>query len=127
MLQGKKTLLVEDNPLHASTSGKVLEKLGMAHQLAQNGEDAIEMLGKGSYEVIFMDIDLPGISGTEVSTWINQNLKPAPLLIVLSTYSQKELALHGGHVHFDGYLNKPLNENELLLILHPLMVPLSHL
>lgn len=80
ILKGKKVLVVEDNKINQMITRKILEKNKMLCDVADNGEDAIEKIKAGSYDVILMDIHMPGISGTDATTRIREFEKNVPIL-----------------------------------------------
>ena len=56
-------LLVDDNKLNQKVATKVINKLGITVDLANNGEEALEMVGKKEYDLIFMDLQMPIMDG----------------------------------------------------------------
>ncbi|BCY28460.1 response regulator [Flavobacterium okayamense] len=69
---GKSILLVEDNKINQMITKKMVEKKGMTCEIIDNGEDAIEHLKSNSYDLVLMDVHLPGINGTEATTEIRK-------------------------------------------------------
>ncbi len=65
-----KMLLVEDNKLNRIVIGSIIESLGYRHDAVASGEEAIDMVRKSDYDLIFMDLMLPGIDGYEASRQI---------------------------------------------------------
>ncbi|OGH01592.1 MAG: hypothetical protein A2600_11600 [Candidatus Lambdaproteobacteria bacterium RIFOXYD1_FULL_56_27] len=118
---GLKVLVAEDNGLHQETTAKVLQDLGMEFQLAQNGLEAVAMAGAVRFNLVLMDIDLPGLNGLEATRRIRQHQSPAPWVLALSAYSKPELDERAEAVEFEGYINKPLSRTELLVLLRPLL------
>jgi|GEM_PF-6984321 len=111
------TLIVDDSPLNLSTSSDLLEEFEVPHHIAMDGEEALEQLENKGYQLIFMDIDLPGMSGVECARKIREYYDPAPKIIALSNYNKKDLRIQFGETQFDDYLEKPLNKQQLLPIL----------
>ena len=66
-LQGLRVLLVEDDPLIQMDCEDMLTGLGCRVSTARDGRSALRELGRGSFEVLFTDIGLPGISGLELA------------------------------------------------------------
>ncbi|HMI06241.1 MAG TPA: ATP-binding protein [Flavobacterium sp.] len=64
ILKGKKVLLVEDNKINQMITKKMVENKGMECEVIDNGEDAIEAVKNNSYDLVLMDVHLPGINGT---------------------------------------------------------------
>jgi two-component system, sensor histidine kinase and response regulator len=63
--QQRKILLVEDNPVNQKVALGTFKKLGYAADLAGNGREALGMLEEKSYEVVFMDCQMPEMDGFE--------------------------------------------------------------
>ncbi len=106
-------LIVDDDQLHQAGAKQVLMQFGVQCDFAFNGESAIEMARKSNYQVILMDIGMPGLNGVETTTILKQ-LKGTFKIIALSAYSKKEVIEKFKIGSFDGYLNKPLEADKLL-------------
>ena len=84
---------------------------------AYDGSSGLAQALTGKFEVIILDLMLPGLSGAEVAQAIRVRLaNNAPVLIALSG-SLAEVALHKGGTLFDHALTKPVNVNRLMGIL----------
>ncbi|PTM11605.1 MAG: hybrid sensor histidine kinase/response regulator [Bacteroidetes bacterium] len=66
-LKNVKILVVEDNKINQMITKKILNKMDLNCDLIDNGEDAVEMVKETSYNVVLMDIHMPGISGLEAT------------------------------------------------------------
>jgi CheY-like chemotaxis protein len=60
-------LLVEDNPIHQELAYLMLRKFGHTVTLAENGVQALELLGKMRFDLVFMDCQLPEMDGFEAT------------------------------------------------------------
>jgi len=118
---GLKVLLVEDDELHQQTSSKVLRDLGLVYQLVDNGLKAVELAKEEKFDLILMDINLPGLNGIQASRRIWAGAAEKPWIIILSSYSRFELDEMAKDLRFQGYLNKPLSRTALLQTLTPLL------
>ncbi|MDT8447343.1 MAG: 7TM diverse intracellular signaling domain-containing protein [bacterium] len=119
--KGLKILVVEDNPLHQQTSAKALSQLGLSFQLASDGSDALDWLGREDFDLVLMDIDLPVLNGFESTAKIRQ-LYGEPLAVVsLSSYSKQEIQEAQADEIFADYLNKPLDAGQLVPLLERLV------
>ena len=65
-------LVVEDNLINSKVAVKLLEKLGHETAVAQNGPDAIRMLSGQSFDLVLMDVQMPGMDGCEVTQEIRK-------------------------------------------------------
>lgn len=119
-IKGKRVLVVEDDVLHRESILKTLSFFTVSIDVAPTGEKAVALARENDYQIIFMDIALPGISGAEAWDAIITSGKK-PLGVVLSSFTQGELRLRHGSLNFDAYLSKPLSKGRLLLTLRDLM------
>jgi signal transduction histidine kinase/ActR/RegA family two-component response regulator len=97
-LNQKTVLLVEDNKINQMITKKMLEKRGITCKITDNGEDAIEEIKINRYDLILMDIHLPGINGTEASSEIRKfnNKIPIVALTAISLNENREMLLSFG-------------------------------
>jgi signal transduction histidine kinase/ActR/RegA family two-component response regulator len=63
-------LVVDDDPLNRAVAGKLLEGLGHNATTAESGEEAIELLVSSPYDMILMDVEMPGMGGVEATAAI---------------------------------------------------------
>jgi two-component system, cell cycle response regulator DivK len=108
-----KVLVVEDNPLNMELVMEILLARGFTVHGAVNGEDALRKAEVENYDLILMDIELPGIDGVEVTRILKAKNKKTPV-IALTSYAMKgdrDRFLAAG---FEEYLPKPLDINDFL-------------
>ncbi|SNR31829.1 Response regulator receiver domain-containing protein [Lutibacter agarilyticus] len=93
-----------------------LEKKGYSVSKCTNGADAIDMCDEHNYDIVFLDENMPGLSGLETLTEIKSKLPNLP--IVMITKSEEEYIMEDaiGNKIAD-YLIKPVNPNQILLSL----------
>ncbi|MCS4238047.1 two-component system OmpR family response regulator [Myroides gitamensis] len=106
-------LLVEDDKRISEFIVKGLEEKGMHVQLASSGDEARKLVLNGDWDLILMDIMLPGIDGIQLTKMIRfkKDYTPILMLSALSDTTDKIDALDGGA---DDYLTKPFHFSELL-------------
>jgi signal transduction histidine kinase/CheY-like chemotaxis protein/Tfp pilus assembly protein PilF len=94
----KNILLVEDNKINQMITQKMLERKGISCVIIDNGEDAIENVRINNYDLILMDVHLPGINGTEATTEIRKfnNTVPIIALTAISLNENREMLLSYG-------------------------------
>jgi CheY-like chemotaxis protein len=93
-----------------------LESKGYLVQTVNNGTDAVEMSRETNFDIIFLDENMPGISGLEALMRIKENKPQVP--VVMITKSEEESIMEeaiGGKIA--DYLIKPVNPNQILLCL----------
>ena len=106
----KEVLVVEDDILNLKLICEILKAEGYTVHYAMNGVEAIDMAKKMPYDLILMDIQLPGMDGIEATRIIKNmpNYKKVPI-IALTAYAMggdKERFLAAG---LDDYIPKPLD------------------
>ncbi|MGJ1286114.1 response regulator transcription factor [Sphingobacterium spiritivorum] len=105
-------LLVEDDSAVVSLIRRGLSELNFNISVALNGLTGLEMAVSGSYDLIILDVMLPGMDGLKVCRNIRQKKKNVPILI-LSALDQPEDIVDGFKSDADDYLTKPFNMEEL--------------
>jgi CheY-like chemotaxis protein len=111
----QKILLVEDNKINQMITKKMLENKGVTCEVIDNGEDAIEVAKNQSFDLILMDIHLPGINGTIATQRIREFDITTPIiaLTAISLNENRDLLLSFG---MDDVITKPfVPENFMLL------------
>ena len=107
-------LVVEDNPKNMKLVRDVLEFSGYEVIEATSGEDGVRLAEEALPDLILMDLQLPGIDGTEAMRTIKQTPMGSSIPIVALTAfamsEDRERALRNG---FDGYLSKPISVSDL--------------
>ena len=114
----KKVLLVEDIATNIKVAELYLKKIGCSVKTAMNGEDAIEILKKDAFDVIFLDIEMPVMNGFETTKRIrsgfageqNKNIYICALTAhAISGF--KEKCLDAG---MNDFISKPVNRDKFL-------------
>ncbi len=109
-------LLADDNPVNLSVGTKMLAKLGYECVRAENGIAVLEVLTRETFDLIFMDVQMPQMDGYETTRQIRlrKNKRPVDVIIIALTANamktDEEKALAAG---MDDYLQKPLQLAEL--------------
>jgi signal transduction histidine kinase/CheY-like chemotaxis protein len=90
ILIGKKILLIEDNKINQMITKKMLQNKGMiCDDVIDNGEDAIVAVKNNKYDLVLMDVHLPGINGT-IATQTIRTFDKKTLIIALTAISLNE-------------------------------------
>lgn len=112
-----KVLVVEDNEINQAFMLAVFESLGIPIIIAGTGEDAIKIVNNRHFDLIFMDIHLPGINGRQASEKIKQLHPSIPILaLTADTFIQDKFGENDKV--WDEYLYKPLGREQLLQALN---------
>ncbi|MDL2275878.1 response regulator, partial [Desulfosarcina sp. OttesenSCG-928-G10] len=113
-LKGLHILLVEDNMTNQQVAQATLEKAGMKVTIASNGEEAVDAVRDGSFDAVLMDIQMPKMNGYEATQWIRQLPTGVTLPIVAMTaYAMKEDEEKALEAGMDGYVSKPISQDQL--------------
>ncbi|WP_045856491.1 response regulator [Teredinibacter purpureus] len=113
--QPTNVLIVEDNPDNQQLATWILEDEGFNVTCVESAEEGLELLETNSYDLILMDISLPGMDGKEATRKIRNSphLKHIPVLALTAhaVQGEREAIVASG---VDGLLTKPVDEDELL-------------
>jgi DNA-binding response OmpR family regulator len=112
---GPVILLVDDNPQNLQVLGKLLQEEKYKIEFAVNGEATLEWLKNKQFDLILLDLNMPGMNGFEVCKRIrsDKGMYEVPI-IFLSAESERESILKGFEVGAQDYVTKPFDRRELL-------------
>lgn len=108
-------LIVED---HASLATNLLEFFSDSRYVldfASDGLTALHLVATNQYDVIILDVMLPGLSGFDLCRRVREDLQCATPVIIMTSKDQLQDKEHGFRVGADDYLVKPFNLRELQL------------
>jgi DNA-binding response OmpR family regulator len=108
----KKILIVEDDQSIANLLKDYLELSGFSVCIVHNGNEALTVQGKESFDLILLDIMLPGMDGFEVLKKIREK-EDIPVLLV-SARSEELYKINGLGLGADDYITKPFSSAELV-------------
>jgi len=118
---GFRILVVEDNPVNQVVATRMLQKLGFKSDLAATGREAISILARQRYDVVFMDIEMPELDGLTATELIRKGadgvLDPGIPIIAITAHvmaGDKERCLTAG---MNSYIAKPLQSADLAEVL----------
>jgi len=116
-LAGLHVLLAEDNSVNRMLAEKLLEKSAMSFQTAANGEEAIARFHETRFDVILMDIMMPGMDGVEAARHIREqerkDQRPRTPIVALTANAMQGDQAHYAAAGMEGYVTKPLNADRL--------------
>lgn len=109
-------LIVDDIPSNIRLMVSILDEHGYSVSYAQSGKDAIALCGKKEFDLILLDIMMPGMDGFEVCQVLKSIETCAEVpIIFLTARTDQESILKGFEQGGIDYVTKPFNEKELLL------------
>lgn len=94
----KKILIVDDNRINQVVTQRILEQKGFQCDICDNGKDAVEKVKTQYYDLVLMDVNMPGISGLEASLLIREFNKHVPIVALTAVEIEeiREEILHAG-------------------------------
>jgi CheY-like chemotaxis protein len=109
-------LLAEDNIVNQKVARQILGKLGYSADVAADGQEAVEALKRQSYDLIFMDVQMPVMNGLEATRAIRDTHPPQrqPVIIAMTaaaTNEDRQACMVAG---MDGYITKPIRLEQLM-------------
>lgn len=112
----EKLLIVDDEKnLRISLQG-ILEDEGYLVDSAESGEIGLEKAARETYDLIFLDVWLPGIDGLDVLEKL-RHFQPRPSVIVISGHGSIETAVRATKLGAFDFIEKPLSSDKVLLVL----------
>ena len=110
-------LVAEDNTINQKLIINILSKMGIDVDIANNGQEALDKRKENTYDIIFMDIEMPIMGGIEATAKImsyerNSQVEHTPIIALTANALTGDKAKYIG-VGMNGYLAKPINLNEL--------------
>ncbi len=109
-------LLADDNVVNQKVATRMLERLGYRADLAANGLEVLQAVERQTYDLVFMDVQMPEMDGLEASRQIHKRVSAdrLPRIIAMTAH-----ALQGDRERFlaegmDDYLSKPIQINEMI-------------
>jgi CheY-like chemotaxis protein len=115
--EGVHVLIAEDNLLNQKLALKMMEKLGCRADLAGNGREALRMIERGRYDLVFMDCQMPDMDGYEASAIIRRREKesgghlPIIAMTAHAMTGDRDKCMEAG---MDDYISKPIRREEIL-------------
>jgi signal transduction histidine kinase/BarA-like signal transduction histidine kinase len=113
---GKHILIVEDNKINQMITKKMLESKGMTCEVIDEGESAIEAIRNTYFDLVLMDVHLPGINGTIATQRIREFNKKTPI-IALTAISLNENRSDLLSFGMNNVITKPFNPEEFYKVI----------
>jgi len=112
-LNNKRILIVEDEPISQQITHSLLSELGMQTTLANNGQEALDILNAGEvFDCILMDHTMPVLDGLSTTKQIREKFDYVPIIAITANHTEQELrqCIEAG---MDSFLVKPISVAEL--------------
>ncbi|HVZ48503.1 MAG TPA: response regulator, partial [Gemmatimonadaceae bacterium] len=110
-----RVLLAEDNPVNQMVATRMLERLNCRIDVANDGAEAVTMAQRFPYDIVFMDVQMPGVDGLEATRRIRAGGHPAADVHIVAMTANamqgdRERCLDAG---MDDYVTKPVTPDSL--------------
>jgi signal transduction histidine kinase/ActR/RegA family two-component response regulator len=110
-LSNIKILIVEDNKINQMITKKILNKMDLYCDVVDDGETAVEQVKNTPYNVVLMDIHMPGISGLE-ATKIIRTFNKEITIFALTAVTLEDKMHEFGEAGFDDIISKPFKQED---------------
>jgi len=106
--------IVDDEPIIHEVLSQLLTSEGYEVELSSSGEEALQKHSSQAYDVILLDLLMPGLDGIEVLKGIKK-MDPLAAIIIITAYASVESAIAAMKMGAYDYIQKPFKHDELLL------------
>jgi len=116
-LQSFNILVVDDNVINRMLLSAFISSLEIPFSEASGGQEALDLIRNGEFNLVLMDIQMPDISGIDVANILGNELDQIPTMIAVTAHAfpeQRQAILDAG---FSDYLSKPITIDILIKIL----------
>jgi len=122
--QQKKVLVVEDNNVNQKVAKGILKRLGVDCDIAENGQVALEKLTERTYDLVFMDVQMPVMDGLTAAKAIRNKtpkvLQPEIPIVAMTAHAMKDSRKECLEAGMDDFISKPINPSEVLSVMQRL-------
>ncbi len=111
-----KALVAEDNVMNQTLLKFILKQWNFEYDLAENGQQAVQLIQKNKYDIVLMDIQMPVMDGYEAAQRIRKDFDKIPIIAMTAHVlpTEREKCINAG---MNDYISKPLKEAEFLTLL----------
>ena len=114
-------LLVEDNRINQMVAGRMLDKLGLSYDIAENGRVALETSRAAHYDLVLMDMQMPEMDGIEATrAWRAREAEtgaPRVPIVAMTANALDEDRVHCLAAGMDDHLAKPVEMDKLAAVM----------
>ncbi|MNP97100.1 Autoinducer 2 sensor kinase/phosphatase LuxQ [compost metagenome] len=118
-----KILLCEDNVLNQKLAKSVINNFGFDLDIAQNGEEGIELLSQKKYDLVLMDLQMPVKDGYQTTEYIRNEMNSTIPIIAMTAHSLVGEQERCYKVGMNAYVPKPFKQSVLLKAIKTVMTP----
>lgn len=111
-------LIVDDNAINRDVAAEILKKAGCQVTSVKSGYDALNIVQKKKFDIIFMDIQMPNMDGVETTAALRKQFKDLPPVIAMTAFAQEGDATKFVSEGLDDYLAKPIRSRSIVSKIH---------
>jgi CheY-like chemotaxis protein len=119
-MTAKPILIVDDEKNIRLALSMALEQLDIPVETAASGEEALERLAQGGYELMLLDLRMPGLDGMEVLRQVSQQ-RPEIKVIIITAYGSIDLAVEAMKLGAVDFLQKPFDVGQVREVVHRIL------
>ncbi|QJB55770.1 ATP-binding protein [Pseudodesulfovibrio sp. zrk46] len=119
-IKPSRVLLVDDNPVNVKVELLHLNRMGMTTTVADSGAKALDLLAENDYDIVLMDLEMPGMDGYEATRIIrsstngNQRVRQPDIpILAVTAHALGEVRDRCERIGMDGFVAKPVGFGEL--------------
>jgi two-component system response regulator PilR (NtrC family) len=106
--------VIDDEPIIHDILGQLLTAEGYEVEISASGEDALQKYESRNFDLVLLDLMMPGMSGLEVLRALRK-IQPQAVIIIITAYASVESAIEAMKIGAFDYVQKPFKHEELLL------------
>jgi CheY-like chemotaxis protein/predicted DNA-binding ribbon-helix-helix protein len=119
-----KALIIDDSEINQLIIQKVLDNIGIKHEVAFSGQQAIDKFKENFFDLVFMDIQMPDMDGYQTTKEL-RTLEGEPKVPIIAVTANANLddEAHAREVGMNEFLTKPVYPDQILEIVNRLLIP----
>lgn len=114
-------ILSEDNDILRKSLSFFLESKGFTVDQFSDGQEALDAIEANNYDLILTDINIPGISGMEITQYVRESLKSDIPVIIFTSSGIEQTELDSFDIGANEFIAKPVSPSVLLVRIHKLL------
>jgi signal transduction histidine kinase len=121
-MPGERILVVDDSPTQLEATRSLLDGRGYDVTTARSGDEALEIVRAGRFDLVLSDVVMPGISGYELCACVKKEIEDPPALVLLTTLADPRDIVRGVECGADNYITKPYSGDHLVTRIEQVLV-----
>ena len=121
-----RVLIADDNRMDRTLGTRLLEKRGHLVTAVESGEAALEAVERGTFDLVLMDVQMPGIDGLETTREIRRRERRVGIHLPIVALTAHEARSHCLEAGMDAYVTKPVDAYEVDEVIRRLVPVLTH-